>query len=88
MTDQAPAPFAGPMRILSGIQASGSLHLARIGNVRVAYTDADVARLEVARQVQRELGRFIGNSTIEWNPVGWLKVQEQGPRSRCRGRVR
>jgi tryptophanyl-tRNA synthetase len=27
MTDQAPAPYAGPKRILSGIQASGSLHL-------------------------------------------------------------
>jgi tryptophanyl-tRNA synthetase len=27
MTDQAPTPYAGPKRILSGIQASGSLHL-------------------------------------------------------------
>jgi tryptophanyl-tRNA synthetase len=27
MTDQTPAPYAGPKRILSGIQASGSLHL-------------------------------------------------------------
>ena len=27
MTDQPPAPYAGPKRILSGIQASGSLHL-------------------------------------------------------------
>ncbi|WP_369058003.1 tryptophan--tRNA ligase [Caulobacter sp. 73W] len=27
MTDQAPAPYAGPKRILSGIQASGALHL-------------------------------------------------------------
>ena len=27
MTDQAPASYAGPKRILSGIQASGSLHL-------------------------------------------------------------
>jgi tryptophanyl-tRNA synthetase len=27
MTDQAPAQYAGPLRVLSGIQASGSLHL-------------------------------------------------------------
>lgn len=27
MTDQAPTPYSGPKRILSGIQASGSLHL-------------------------------------------------------------
>ncbi|WP_269715093.1 tryptophan--tRNA ligase [Caulobacter sp. NIBR2454] len=27
MTDQAPAPYTGPKRILSGIQASGALHL-------------------------------------------------------------
>jgi tryptophanyl-tRNA synthetase len=27
MTDQAPAPYAGPQRILSGVQTSGSLHL-------------------------------------------------------------
>jgi tryptophanyl-tRNA synthetase len=27
MTDQTPAPYAGPRRILSGIQASGALHL-------------------------------------------------------------
>ncbi|PVM84941.1 tryptophan--tRNA ligase [Caulobacter radicis] len=27
MTDQAPVPYAGPKRILSGIQASGALHL-------------------------------------------------------------
>ena len=27
MTDQAPAQYAGPVRVLSGIQASGSLHL-------------------------------------------------------------
>src|SRR5689334_2110317 len=27
MTDQPPAPYTGPQRVLSGIQASGSLHL-------------------------------------------------------------
>ena len=27
MTDQTPAQYTGPRRILSGIQASGALHL-------------------------------------------------------------
>jgi len=27
MTDQSPTPYAGPARVVSGIQASGSLHL-------------------------------------------------------------
>ncbi len=27
MTDQAPAPFSGPKRVLSGVQPSGDLHL-------------------------------------------------------------
>src|SRR4051812_24439061 len=27
MTDQAPAPYAGPQRVLSGVQPSGDLHL-------------------------------------------------------------
>jgi len=27
MTDQPPAPYAGPQRVLSGVQPSGALHL-------------------------------------------------------------
>ena len=27
MTDQAPAPYAGPTRVLSGVQPTGDLHL-------------------------------------------------------------
>ncbi|WP_369131812.1 NAD(P)/FAD-dependent oxidoreductase [Modestobacter sp. I12A-02662] len=42
--------------LLFRLEAAGTLHLARIGNVRVAYTDADMARLAAARQVQRDLG--------------------------------
>jgi len=35
MTDQAPAPYAGPERVLSGVQTSGALHL---GNYLGALT--------------------------------------------------
>ncbi|MBQ1543454.1 tryptophan--tRNA ligase [Caulobacter sp. CCUG 60055] len=44
MTDQAPAAYAGPKRILSGIQASGSLHLGNyLGALKrfVAVQNAD-----------------------------------------------
>ena len=27
MTDQPPAPYAGPQRVLSGVQPTGNLHL-------------------------------------------------------------
>lgn len=38
------------------LEAERDLHLAKIGNVRVAYNDDHMARLEQAVQVQRQLG--------------------------------
>ncbi len=38
MTDQAPAPFAGPKRVLSGVQPTGDLHLGNYLGALVKFT--------------------------------------------------
>jgi tryptophanyl-tRNA synthetase len=38
MTDQAPAPYAGPQRVISGVQSSGSLHLGNYLGALVKFT--------------------------------------------------
>jgi tryptophanyl-tRNA synthetase len=38
MTDQAPAPYAGPKRVLSGVQPSGALHLGNYLGALVKFT--------------------------------------------------
>jgi len=48
MTDQAPAPYAGPVRVLSGVQPSGALHLGNYLGALVKF-----ARL------QHEMDTFI-----------------------------
>lgn len=48
MTDQAPAPYAGPARVLSGVQPSGALHLGNYLGALVKF-----ARL------QHEIDTFI-----------------------------
>ena len=42
--------------LLFRLEAQRDLPLAKIGNVRVAYSDADMARLQTALDVQRSLG--------------------------------
>lgn len=42
--------------LMFALEAKGLLHLSRIGNVRVAYTTDDMARLEAAMTVQKALG--------------------------------
>jgi tryptophanyl-tRNA synthetase len=48
MTDQAPVPYAGPVRVLSGVQPSGALHLGNYLGALVKF-----ARL------QHEMDTFI-----------------------------
>jgi len=48
MTDQAPAPYAGPKRVLSGVQPSGALHLGNYLGALVKFT-----------RLQREIETFI-----------------------------
>jgi tryptophanyl-tRNA synthetase len=38
MTEQAPAPYAGPKRVLSGVQPSGALHLGNYLGALVKFT--------------------------------------------------
>jgi tryptophanyl-tRNA synthetase len=68
MTDQAPAPYAGPQRVLSGVQPTGDLHL---GNYLGAL--ANFARL------QHEMETFIFvadlHAITEWQEPSKLKGQ-------------
>jgi tryptophanyl-tRNA synthetase len=48
MTDQAPAAYAGPNRVLSGVQPSGALHLGNYLGALVKFT-----------RLQREIETFI-----------------------------
>ncbi|WP_374575025.1 tryptophan--tRNA ligase [Phenylobacterium sp.] len=48
MTDQAPAPYAGPERVLSGVQPSGALHLGNYLGALVKFT-----------RLQHEIDTFI-----------------------------
>lgn len=55
--------------IMFRLEAKGLLHLSRIGNIRVAYTDDDIARLETALAFQRSIGvedsQIIDRSTLQ-----------------------
>ncbi|MFY8143828.1 MAG: tryptophan--tRNA ligase, partial [Caulobacter sp.] len=48
MTDQAPVTYAGPPRVLSGVQPSGALHLGNYLGALVKFT-----------RLQHEIDTFI-----------------------------
>jgi tryptophanyl-tRNA synthetase len=68
MTDQAPAPYAGPQRVLSGVQPTGDLHLGNYLGALVKF-----ARL------QHEIPTFIFvadlHAITEWQEPAKLKGQ-------------
>jgi tryptophanyl-tRNA synthetase len=68
MTDQAPAPYAGPQRVLSGVQPTGDLHLGNYLGALVKF-----ARL------QHEIDTFIFvadlHAITEWQDPAKLKSQ-------------
>ena len=68
MTDQTPAPFAGPKRVLSGVQPTGDLHLGNYLGALVKF-----ARL------QHEIPTFIfvadQHAITEWQDPAKLKGQ-------------
>lgn len=68
MTDQAPAPYAGPTRVLSGVQPSGDLHLGNYLGALVKF-----ARL------QHEMETFIFVADLHaitvWQDPARLKQQ-------------
>jgi tryptophanyl-tRNA synthetase len=68
MTDQAPAPYAGPQRVLSGVQPTGDLHLGNYLGALVKF-----ARL------QHEIETFIFvadlHAITEWQEPAKLKGQ-------------
>ena len=68
MTDQAPAPYAGPQRVLSGVQPSGDLHLGNYLGALVKF-----ARL------QHEIPTFIFVADLHaitvWQDPKLLKTQ-------------
>src|SRR4051812_24398550 len=68
MTDQAPAPYAGPQRVLSGVQPTGDLHLGNYLGALVKF-----ARL------QHEIPTFIFvadlHAITEWQEPTKLKSQ-------------
>ncbi|RAK57225.1 tryptophan--tRNA ligase [Phenylobacterium deserti] len=68
MTDQAPAPYAGPQRVLSGVQPSGNLHLGNYLGALVKF-----ARL------QHEIETFIFIADLHaitvWQDPAKLKDQ-------------
>ncbi|WP_334160598.1 tryptophan--tRNA ligase [Phenylobacterium sp.] len=68
MTDQAPAPYAGPPRVLSGVQPSGDLHLGNYLGALVKF-----ARL------QHEIPTFIFVADLHaitvWQDPKLLKTQ-------------
>jgi len=68
MTDQAPAPYAGPKRVLSGVQPTGDLHLGNYLGALVKF-----ARL------QQEIDTFIFvadlHAITEWQDPAKLKQQ-------------
>lgn len=68
MTDQAPPPFAGPQRVLSGVQPTGDLHLGNYLGALVKF-----ARL------QHEIPTFIFvadyHAITEWQDPALLKNQ-------------
>ncbi|MFI4949738.1 MAG: hypothetical protein ACHP7A_01720, partial [Caulobacterales bacterium] len=54
MTDQAPAPYAGPKRVLSGVQPTGDLHLGNYLGALVKF-----ARLQHRIGVEPDAGAFL-----------------------------
>jgi tryptophanyl-tRNA synthetase len=68
MTDQPPAPYAGPQRVLSGVQPTGDLHLGNYLGALVKF-----ARL------QHEIETFIFvadlHAVTEWQDPARLKSQ-------------
>lgn len=68
MTDQAPVPYAGPERVLSGVQPTGDLHLGNYLGALVKF-----ARL------QHEIETFIFvadmHAITEWQDPAKLKTQ-------------
>jgi tryptophanyl-tRNA synthetase len=68
MTDQTPAPYAGPQRVLSGVQPTGDLHLGNYLGALVKF-----ARL------QHEIETFIFvadlHAITEWQDPARLKSQ-------------
>ena len=68
MTDQAPAPYAGPKRVLSGVQPTGDLHLGNYLGALVKFT-----------RLQHETPTFIFvadlHAITEWQDPAKLKGQ-------------
>jgi tryptophanyl-tRNA synthetase len=68
MTDQAPAPYAGPERVLSGVQPTGDLHLGNYLGALVKFV-----------RLQHEIDTFIFvadmHAITEWQEPAKLKHQ-------------
>src|SRR4051794_26561548 len=68
MTDQAPAPYAGPQRVLSGVQPTGDLHLGNYLGALVKFA-----------RMQHEIETFIFvadlHAITEWQEPAKLKNQ-------------
>ena len=68
MTDQAPAPFAGPKRVLSGVQPTGDLHLGNYLGALVKFA-----------RMQHEMETFIFvadmHAITQWQDPNRLKSQ-------------
>ena len=68
MTDQAPAPYAGPERVLSGVQPTGDLHLGNYLGALVKFV-----------RLQHEIETFIFvadmHAITEWQDPAKLKNQ-------------
>jgi tryptophanyl-tRNA synthetase len=68
MTDQAPAPYAGPQRVLSGVQPTGDLHLGNYLGALVKFA-----------KLQHETPTFIfvadQHAITEWQDPARLKDQ-------------
>jgi tryptophanyl-tRNA synthetase len=68
MTDQTPAPYTGPQRVLSGVQPSGNLHL---GN----YLGALVKFARLQRQVETFIFVADLHAITQWQDPARLKDQ-------------
>jgi len=68
MTDQAPAPYAGPKRVLSGVQPTGDLHLGNYLGALVKFT-----------RLQHQVPTFIFvadlHAITQWQEPAKLKSQ-------------
>jgi tryptophanyl-tRNA synthetase len=68
MTEQTPAPYAGPQRVLSGVQPTGDLHLGNYLGALVKFT-----------RLQHEIPTFIFvadlHAITEWQDPAKLKRQ-------------